>query len=249
MQKKNINLDRRTVLISGITSGIGNAVALKFAAEGWDIIGHYNSSKDKASILKKQLQTFGSECCMLRGDLKVKQDVIRLSSEIEDSKIDSLINNAGTYTVSRHFSELSIDDLTNTFMVNAFAPIILTTKAFVRMKENGFGRIVNISSIAAKYGGSTYSLHYGASKMALESLTKTLAREGAPYNVLVNTVRPGIIDTDFHKKFPKDIKKRVELIPMKKMGEPDDVAEMVYYLGSEKNNYITGEIMTIAGGE
>ena len=92
-------------------------------------------------------------------------------------------------------------------------------------------------------------MHYGCSKLALEGMTKTLAREGAEYNVLVNTIRPGVIDTEFHKKFSKDMLKRISMVPMKKTGRPEDVADLVFYLGSNKNNYITNEIVTISGGE
>lgn len=111
------------------------------------------------------------------------------------------------------------------------------------------GRIVNISSIVAKYGGSANSLAYGCSKRALEGLTKILAREGAGYNILVNTIRPGVIDTVFHRKFPKDMDKRIAMIPVKRMGRPMDVAGMVYFLGSEKNNFITNQVVTVSGGE
>lgn len=250
MKNKNIDLNkRRTVFITGITSGIGSAVALKFAAEGWDIIGHYHSLSRKAADLKNQLKSLGAACRMLKADLNSKKQVNSLGVGLEKLEIDCFINNAGTYTVSRHFSELSLEDITDTFMVNTFAPMVLTTKVFMQMKERRFGRIVNISSIAAKYGGSAYSLHYGCSKRALEGLTKTLAKDGASHNVLVNTVRPGVIDTDFHKKFPKDLKKRAEMIPLKRLGEPEDIAGMVFYLGSEKNNYITGDCVTVAGGE
>jgi 3-oxoacyl-[acyl-carrier protein] reductase len=92
-------------------------------------------------------------------------------------------------------------------------------------------------------------MHYGCSKRALEGLSKTIAKEGAEYNILVNTIRPGVIDTDFHKKFPKDMRKRIEQIPLKKMGKASDVADLVFYLGSDKNNFITNEIVTISGGE
>jgi 3-oxoacyl-[acyl-carrier protein] reductase len=134
-------------------------------------------------------------------------------------------------------------------MVNVFAPMMITSKLFIGMKERRFGRVVNISSIGAKYGGSSYSMHYGCSKRALEGLSKTIAKEGAEYNILVNTIRPGVIDTDFHKKFPKDMRKRIEQIPLKKMGKASDVADLVFYLGSDKNNFITNEIVTISGGE
>ena len=239
----------RTVLITGVTSGIGQAIALKFAQEGWNIVGHYHSSKKKSDELKYIVQKFNVELHLLKVDFSSEEQVKAFVKRLPKFTIDSLVNNAGTYVVSRHFSQLSIAQIDKTFMVNVFAPMAISAQVFVAMKQQGFGRIVNISSIAAKYGGSAYSLHYGSSKRALEGITKTLAREGAQSNVLVNTIRPGVIDTDFHKKFPKDMEKRVSLIPMHRIGNPVEVAETVFYLGSDKNSYITNEVITIAGGE
>lgn len=243
---KNTN---KTVFVTGATSGIGSEVAIRFAERGWNVLCHYHSSQEKAVKLKALIDNLAVSCCMLRSDFSSERQIKSLTNKLKEFQIDSLINNAGTYTVRRHFEKLTIADITNTFMINTFAPIVLASSIFMQMKERRFGRIVNISSIAAKYGGSSYSMHYGCSKLALEGLTKTLAREGAKYNVLVNTVRPGVIDTEFHKKFPKNMKKRIEMIPLKKMGATEDVADMVYYLGSEKNNFITNEIITISGGE
>lgn len=247
-QKADKNISR-TVLITGATSGIGRSIAIKFAKNGWNVLCHYHSSKEKAVELKRQIESMGVDCYLFRADFSSKKQIISLNAKLKTFQIDSLINNAGTYIVSKHFSELSIENITDTFIVNTFAPILLTAGIFMKMKEQQFGRIVNISSIAAKYGGSAFSMHYGCSKRALEGMTKTLAREGAEYNVLVNTVRPGVIDTDFHKKFPKDMTKRIGMIPVKRMGIPKDVADMVYYLGSEINNFVTNEVITIAGGE
>ncbi|MDD5437464.1 MAG: SDR family NAD(P)-dependent oxidoreductase, partial [Candidatus Omnitrophica bacterium] len=148
-----------------------------------------------------------------------------------------------------YFGDLTLADIEKTFAVNVFAPMLIAGKIFQDMKKKRYGRIVNISSIAAKYGGSSSSMHYGCSKSAMESITKTMAKEGARYNILVNTIRPGFIDTDFHKKFPKDTLKRIAMVPLKKMGTPADIAEMVYYLGSNTNNFITNEIVTVSGGE
>lgn len=239
----------RTVFITGATSGIGSAVALKFAAEGWNVIFHFNSSGQKVEELKRKLNRLNTQFQFLKADFSSESQLRTLSAKLDALKIDSVVNNAGTYTVSRHFSELTIKNINDTFMVNSFAPMLLTTRIFMRMKERKFGRVVNISSIAAKYGGSSFSMHYGCSKLALEGLTKTLARDGAEYNVLVNTVRPGVIDTDFHRKFPKDLKKRIAMIPLRKMGVPGDIADIVYYLGSDKNSFITNETITISGGE
>lgn len=239
----------KTVLITGATGGIGRQIALRFAREGWDILCHYFSSEEKAKKLKRLINKYDVNCHLLKANLSSKNQLRKFIDELENFDLDSLINNAATPVVNKHFRQLTIDDIAATFMINVFAPMLLTANIFMRMKEKRFGRIVNISSIAAKYGGSNYSMHYGCSKLALEGLTKTLAKEGAEYNVLVNTVRPGVIDTEFYKKFPKDMKKRVNMIPIKKMGIPKDVADMVYYLGSEKNNFITNEIITVSGGE
>ncbi len=239
----------RAVLITGVTSGIGKETALCFAKGGWDIIGHYFSSEEKGGEIKKALSGCGVKCTMLRADFSSEDGIASFMKKIAGMEVDSLINNAGTYVSARHFTELTVDDLNKTFMVNAFAPVIIASKVFAGMKERGFGRIVNISSIAAKYGGSASSLHYGASKCALEGMTKTLAREGAGFNILVNTVRPGVIDTEFHKKFPKDMKKRIAMIPLKRMGKPEEVAEVLYFLGSDRNTYITNEVIAVSGGE
>lgn len=244
-----IKNDFKTVLITGATSGIGSKVAIRFAKEGWNILCHYYSSEEKAEKLRKLICKHDVDCYLFKANLSEDDQIHSFIKKIENFDIDGLVNNAGTYEVYKHFSELTVHDLTSTFRVNAFAPMLLTTNIFMRMKERGFGRIVNISSIAAKYGGSSYSMHYGCSKLALEGVTKTLAREGAEYNVLVNTVRPGVIDTEFHKKFPKDMPKRISMIPMKETGRPEDVADLVFYLGSNKNNFITNEIVTISGGE
>lgn len=240
---------KRTVFITGATSGIGIEIALEFAANGWNIVAHYYSSKASAEGLKNKIQALGRRCDLLQADLSSRDEVESLIKKSEEFNIDTLINNAGTYIAVRHFTGLSLDDIMDTFMVNAFAPILLSAKIFKHMKEKRFGRIVNISSIAAKYGGSSNSMHYGSSKRALEGITKTLAKFGAEYNVLVNTIRPGVIDTDFHKKFPKDMKARIDMIPMKRMGWPEEVADLIYYLGSDKNTFITNEVIAIAGGE
>ncbi|UCD54977.1 MAG: SDR family oxidoreductase [Candidatus Omnitrophota bacterium] len=238
-----------TVLITGATGDIGRAIATRFAGGGWNIICHYFSSKERAVALKSIIEKYKVNCALFRANLLSERQLSVFISRLKKINIDSLINNAGTCVGHKHFDRLTVRDITSTFMVNTFAPTLLAAAVFKRMKARRFGRVVNISSIAAKYGSSSHSIHYGTSKLALEGLTKTLAREGAKHNVLVNTIRPGVINTKFHKKFPKDMKKRVKLIPLRKIGTPADIADMAYCLGSEKNNFITNEIITISGGE
>ena len=237
------------MLVTGCTGGIGSAVAVTFAQNGWNVVGHDCISGDKARELKARIVAHGVDFSLIKADFSSKRQVERFSAQAAELQIDSLINNAGGYLQAKHFTELEIEDLSSAMMLNLLAPILLAGRIFGGMKQRQFGRIVNVSSVAAKYGGSASSVHYGCAKRGLEALTKTLAREGAPHNILVNTVRPGVIDTDFHRKFPKDMKKRIAMIPLKKMGTPQDVADAVFYLASDVNNYVTNEIITIAGGE
>ncbi len=241
-------MGKRTVLITGITGGIGSNIALLFAAKGWNVIGQYCSSKEKASTLANSIEKHDVNLKLLHADFTKEQDVRSLLAELT-MPIDTLINNSGSYYIMKHFSELTLDELNCAFMINAFVPLLLASRIFLNMKENNFGRIVNISSIASKYGGSSHSMHYGCAKRALEGITKTLAREGAEHNVLVNTIRPGVIDTEAHEKFKKDMEARISLIPLRRKGSPKDIAKMAYYLGSEENDFITNEVVTISGGE
>ena len=249
MNSSKVNNSNRTVLVTGATSGIGKKIAIMFAREGWNLICHYSCSGEKVNELRKAIKNHKVDYHGIKADFSSKEHIKGFTNKLEKFNVDAIVNNAGTYVVNKCFSELTIDEISETFMVNIIAPVMITGRLFIGMKERRFGRIVNISSIAAKYGGSSYSMHYGCSKRALEGLSRTLAKEGAEYNVLVNTIRPGVIDTDFHKKFPKDMKKRIDLIPLKKMGIPEDVADIVYYLGGEKNNFITNEIIAVSGGE
>ena len=236
-------------MITGVSSSIGTAIAREFIAGGWDVIGHYCSHRKKSAALEKAARTAGVKISFVQADFTVKSHVTRLARELSKRRVDCLVNNAGGYVQKKKFSRLTADDLTKTFMLNTFAPALISSAVFQRMKKNKFGRIVNISSIAAKYGGSEFSMHYGCAKRALEGLTKTLAREGAACNVLVNTVRPGVIDTEFHRKFSKNLDKRKKLIPLKRLGQPEDISRAVYFLGSEENRYLTNETIAVAGGE
>ena len=151
----------------------------------------------------------------------------------------------------KDFHELDETSWSKTYRLNTQAPFFLAQKSFTYMEKQGGGKIINISSIAAKYGGSPKSLHYGVAKAALEAMTIGLARFGAPHNILVNAIRGGFIDTQFQRRFTKgkDLKSRIDLIPLKRSGRPGDIAHAVLYLASEAGNFVTGEILTVAGGD
>ena len=163
IQKQNKKTSK-TVLVTGGSSGIGLAIAKLFAHNNWRVICHYYDSEIAAKQLSKEVKSNGGICRVVQGDLSNQEGVADFMAEIEDERISSLINNAGSYVASKHMSDLNFSDLAVTFGLNCFAPILLSAKLFKGMCQMGFGRIVNISSIAAKYGGSLDSMHYGCAK-------------------------------------------------------------------------------------
>lgn len=240
---------RRCILITGGATGIGKAILQRFAKEDWNIICHYHSSSYEISKLAEEISHTSVKLDLIHTDLATEEGINLLIEKIEGKEIDTLINNAGAYIYQRHFSELKLSELSHSFLLNLAAPFSIASAVFGGMNVRKFGRIVNISSIAAKYGGSASSMHYGCFKRGVEGIARTLSREGAHNGVLVNNVRPGVIDTSFHTKFPKEMQARINMIPARRIGTVQEVAELVYYLGSETNSFITGQTFTISGGE
>ncbi len=244
----------KKVLVTGASSGIGWEIALLFANYGASVGIHYNKNKGKAIELQKKIIDTGGKAEVLKGDLLEEATRTSLVQSFVDTfgGIDVLINNAGGVFGNMQFLDMDEESWGRTLTLNATAPFFLSKNAFHFMKQHGGGRIINISSISAKYGGSVYTMHYGAAKAALEAVTKGLAKAGAPYNILVNSIRGGVIDTPLHTKISRDsiaMEKRIALIPLKRMGMPQDIARMALFLASEAGDYITGEVFTVAGGD
>jgi 3-oxoacyl-[acyl-carrier protein] reductase len=244
----------KRVLVTGASTGIGAAIAELFGEYGAAVGIHYNTSEKEALELKRKIASSGGKAEVFKADLLKKSERSALIKQFtaKFGGIDILVNNAGGVYGAKHLLDLDEESWNKTFALNTTAPFFLAKEAFSYMKDHGGGRIINISSVSAKYGGSPTTIHYGAAKAALDAITKGLARAGAPYNILVNSVRGGVIDTPFHKKIhrnKKSLEERIRLIPLKRMGKPEDIARVVLFLASEAGNYITGEIFTVAGGD
>lgn len=245
-------LENKKVLVTGATGGIGTSLVRMFAEKGAVVGIHYHQNKEQAELLDREVDAKGGRSGCFQADLLSANGADLVDTFVERFEgIDVLVNNAGAICGYEDFLDLDEATWTKTFQLNTQAPFFLAQCAFARMKKSGGGKIINISSIAAKYGGSARSLHYGASKAALEAVTVGLARVGAPHNILVNAVRGGYIDTPAQQRLSsqKDLKERIKLIPLKRAGKPGDIASLVVFLASGAGDFITGEIMTVSGGD
>jgi len=246
------DLKGKRVLVTGASSGIGACTAELFARYGAIVGVHYHTNRKGAeSVVDRIQKTTTASAYLLEGDLN---NVSRCETLIDDflgiaGGIDILVNNAGTFN-QNHFLKISAQEWNKTVHLHLTAPFLLSRASFNFMKGNGGGRIINISSISAKYGGSEVSIHYGAAKAGLDAVTKSLARVGAPFNILVNSIQPGVIDTDAHRKIGRlSLGERVSRIPLKHAGMPLDVARLCVFLGSASGSYITGQIYGVTGGD
>lgn len=245
-------LEGKRVLVTGASTGIGAAIVRMLAEAGASIGIHYKVSKAEAEELLRCVEAKGGQARLFQYDfLENTAYKLLIQSFVEAfAGIDILVNNAGGIYGYTHFEELDEEAWDKTFILNAKAPFFLAREAFLVMKSQGGGKIINISSISAKYGGSAKTLHYGASKAALDAITIGLAKRGAPHGILVNSVRGGFVDTPLHNKMGRtDLSDRINLIPLKRAGKPEDIAGMVSFLASTAGDFITGEVFTVAGGD
>lgn len=249
------SIKNKRVLVTGASGGIGSCIAELFAKHGASVGLHYRSNRSAALALAKKIRKKNGTVETFQADLLESGTAISLIDAFATKfdGIDILINNAGATYDYRYFSDLPEQSWQNTFDLNVKAAFYLSGAAFQHMKASRRGKMINMSSANVKYGGSAKSLHYCAAKAALDSLTIGFAREGARYNILVNSIRCGVIDTPMRKKITgyseEQFQKRVRLIPLQHTGKPVDIAMMALYLASEYGDFITGEIITIAGGD
>jgi len=251
MRNKN-QLKNKYVLVTGASSGIGFQIAKDFLLEGAFVGVHYcNNLKGAKRTLK---YAKNKHCKIFKSDFSSFKEVSALWNEFtlwSKGHIDVLVNNAN-FVRYIPFENLSEEDWDKTFQVNLKAAFQLSRAAFPIMSKKKNGRIINISSGGWKYGGGKATVHFGASKAALEALTMAFAKIGAPHNVLVNAIRPGATKTPGHLQRypdPSDFSARVNLIPLKRLAKPSEISNMVLFLASSKSSFTTNTIISVAGGE
>jgi len=242
------------VLVTGASGGIGSALVKQLLRQGARIGVHYHKNKPDFDELISNTKLGSKEnICFLKADLRKLKEVERLFRRFIDwaGGIDGLVNSAGDVHIRKHFFEVGEMDIDADLALNLKAPFWLSRLAIKNMEKNGIkGSIVNISSIAAKFGGSPQTLFYGLSKSALELMTFSLGRYCcAPLGIRINALRLGVFDTPFHQRHPKDLKERIQMIPAKRMGRPQEAVWWIMFLLDKRSTYMNGQTVSLTGGE
>ena len=242
-------LSGRTALVTGAGKGIGKAIALTLANYGADVAINYCGSEEKARETAEEIIAMGRKAILVKANVANSQEVAQMFQTVtgEFGKLDILVNNAGITrdNLAVRMSEEEFEQVIDTNLKGAF---LCMKQAGLLMMKKRYGRIVNISSITGVHGNAG-QINYCGAKAGMLGMTKCLAKELAGRNVTVNAVAPGYIDTDMTAVLPEKVKEAVlAQVPLKRMGKPEDIAEMVAFLVSDKASYITGQTMMVDGG-
>ena len=239
--------------ITGSSTGIGRAAAEMLAREGCRVAVHYNSSEDEAREVAESIESSGGEAFLVGGDVADSGKVERMAGEVEErfGRLDILVNNAGSLIERRGLEEMT-EELWDRVMAVNLKSVFLVSKAVVPiMKRGGGGRIINLTSVAARNGGGPGSVAYATAKAGVSTLTRAMAKELVSENILVNGVAPGVITTPFHDRFtPPEVRENLsKAIPMGREGTPEEAAGAILFLTSPWASYLVGEIIEVNGGQ
>jgi glucose 1-dehydrogenase len=243
---------RPILLITGASAGIGAACA-RLAAPDYDLALNYRSDTAGAEAVAKDCRAAGAKVLLCQGDVADPEAIARIYGQIDTTygRLDALINNAGVVDQTAKVTDLTHDRLRRMFDINVIGAILVAKEAVIRMqKQGGGGVIVNLSSAAARLGSGNQYVDYAASKAAIDCFTKGLSDEVAGDNIRVMAVRPGLIETELHAKGgePGRADRLAHMVPMKRKGSAEEIAQAVLWLCSPGASYITGSTLDVTGG-
>ena len=239
----------KVAFITGATRGIGKAIALELAKEGYNIALNYRTENEALESLKKEISEIGVECYPVQGDVSKAEDSERMTKEIIEhfEQIDVLVNNAGI-TKDNLILRMKEEEFTDVINVNLVGTFNITKNVIKYMTKKRYGKIINLSSVVGISGNAGQS-NYAASKAGIIGFTKSIAKELASRNITANAVAPGFIQTDMTNVLKDEIKEAIEgTIPLKRLGTAEDVAKVVKFLASDESSYITGQVINVDGG-
>ena len=239
----------KVALITGGTRGIGKEIAYTLAEENYDIIINYRTENEELMKLKKEIEQKRVRCLLLKGDVSNFEDCKKLVEEAINriNHIDVLVNNAGI-TKDMLLMRMKPEDFNEVINVNLIGTFNMTKNVINYMMKERKGRIINVSSVVG-ISGNAGQTNYAASKAGIIGFTKSLAKEVASRNILVNAIAPGFIQTDMTNILKENVKDEIaKTIPLKRMGTAKGVANVVKFLVSEDSSYITGQVIQVDGG-
>jgi 3-oxoacyl-[acyl-carrier protein] reductase len=241
--------ENEVALVTGASRGIGKAIALRLALDGYDVAVNYLSNEAGAGEVSAKILEKGWKAQVYKADVADDEAVKNMVDAVRENlgPISALVNNAGIYQRST-FSDLSADDWRRTIDVNLTGCFNCAKAVVPDMQKRKGGNIVNISSMLG-FKGSSHGAHYAASKAGVIAFTKSLALELSPHGIRVNAIAPGAIETEIIAyDTPEQREKRIESTPIRKVGQPEEIASIVSFLISEEASYMTGETLHANGG-
>ncbi|HEV8504166.1 MAG TPA: SDR family oxidoreductase [Chitinophagaceae bacterium] len=243
-------LRNKVALITGGDSGIGKAVAILFAKEGADVAISYLNERDDAKDTKRMVEAYGKNCFLIAGDIRKERNCTALVRKTVEQfgRIDILVNNAAMQIEAKTLEDVKTSDLIKTFETNIFSMFWITKAVLPSMKKGG--SIINTTSVTA-YRGSPTLIPYASTKGAIVAFTRSLSANLAEKSIRVNAVAPGPIWTPLIVSSfdPKKVAKHGSDVPLKRPGEPAEVAPCYLFLASDDSNYMTGQVLHPNGGE
>lgn len=242
-------MNSKNAVITGASRGIGKKIAETLAKNGYNVIINYKNSRTRAEALKNELEAQGCVCDIFEGDVGNYTEAMALIDFCIEKfgSIDLLVNNAGISEI-KLFTDITPDDWHNMISTNLTGVFNCTSCAVKEMLKNKSGSIINISSMWGQVGASC-EVHYSAAKAGVIGMTKALAKELGLSGIRVNCIAPGVIETDMMKGFaPEELSAIREEIPLNRFGTPEDVADLVLFLASDKARNITGQVIGTNGG-
>lgn len=238
---------KKTIIVTGGSRGIGAEIVTFLAKENYNIVLNYNKSEEIAKKMKEEFTKLGKTVEIFRADVSKREEVKKLVDFVIErfGKIDVLINNAGI-SQTKLFTDITDEDWNNMINTNLKSVFYMCQETIPNMISRKEGLIINISSIWGITGASC-EVHYSVAKAGVDAMTKSLAKELGPSNIRVNSIAPGIIDTDMNKYLTENELKQIEEeIPLGKIGNANEIAKCVKWLIEDK--YTTGQIININGG-
>jgi len=248
-------MGKKVMLVTGGSRGIGAATARLAAARGYAVAINYLRNRAAADELVEEIRAQGGEALAVQADVAVEADIVRMFAEVDRAlgPLQALVNNAGILERQARVDELDAARLARILATNVTGSFICAREAVRRMstrRGGSGGAIVNLSSIAARLGAPGEYVDYAASKGAVDTLTVGLAKEVAEEGIRVNGVRPGVIYTEIHASGgePGRVERVKDVVPMKRGGQAEEVAQAVLWLLSDEASYVTGTIVDVTGG-